>query len=85
MIFFFIFRAPQVHGNKYNYDKIAPHYISNGKSRILILCNTCKYEWIPTISDHVTGKYCVSCAGNLKWYYERFITKTKEINRNKRN
>lgn len=82
----FLERARLIHGNKYNYDKITDIDIRNKFSEITITCNLCGHEWITTIKSHIYGKNnCPSCTGHLRWTYNRFMQRAKEIHGNKFN
>lgn len=70
----FVRRAKKIHGDKYDYSKINPSDVTGINSRVSIICNTCKYEWDPTVSNHIHGRYdCPDCQGKVPWDYERFI------------
>lgn len=82
----FLERARLIHGDRYNYDKIKEINIRNKHSEIVVICNICKYEWITTIEYHVIKKHnCPSCTNHVKWTYDRFMCKAREIHGNKFN
>lgn len=58
-------RGKEIHGNKYNYSKIKSEDINGRNSKILVICNTCNYEWYPSIHDHITHKVDVLCVGTM--------------------
>jgi hypothetical protein len=55
----FLFKSKNIHGDKFNYDKMV---FLNTKSKIKIFCNSCKntFEQIP--SSHLSGSGCRFCA-----------------------
>ena len=55
----FIDSAKKVHGDKYDYSKVV--YV-NSKTKIIIICNTCIYEWLQTPNNHIQGYGCDKCA-----------------------
>ena len=73
----FIKKAIEIHGDKYNYDKV--EYI-NSKSNILIYCNTHKKYFEQTPTNHLNKKGCSIC-GNT----ERRLKSIKRIEENKLN
>lgn len=82
----FITRAHNIHGNKYNYEKIVPAQITSSKSVITIICKTCDYEWPSCVKNHIgTKSGCKQCAGKLPYTYEIFIKRAQEIHGNKYN
>lgn len=78
-------KVTEVHGNKYDHSYIQEFHINGVNSPIPVKCNTCQYEWWPTISNHIRGKGCPNCAGNLRWTLERFKVRAKEIHEDKCN
>lgn len=49
-------------------------------SRIILICNTCKYEWESSIDNHINGsRSCPNCVGYAPWTYDRFINKSAKI------
>ena len=81
----FISKAEEIHGDKIDYSKVTKEHIKNGcKSRVPLKCNICRYEWSPTVSVHINGKFnCPDCAGTAPWTLGRFLTKAKEIHGDK--
>lgn len=60
--------------------------IRNKFSEIDTICNSCGREWSITVKSHIYGKHnCPSCTGHLKWSYNRFIQRAREIHGNKFN
>lgn len=82
----FIKKAVSVHGDKYNYSKIIPDDIISGKSKVCIVCNTCDYEFLQCIANHINAKQgCSNCANQLQYNCERFIKKATVIHGDKYN
>jgi len=64
----------RIHGYKYNYSKVIPSEITSNKSKFMVSCNTCDYEWSPSLKCHINGRTgCPSCSGQAPWTYERFL------------
>lgn len=59
----FLERAIDIHGDKYNYDKvIEEHQINNINSKIDIYCNACGEYFSQTVRDHIySGAGCPRC------------------------
>ena len=57
----FIFRAKNVHGNKYDYSKV--EYINN-KTKVCIRCNKCGHEFWVKPNNHLNGQNCPYCVKN---------------------
>lgn len=71
----FIERSIEIHGNKYEYDKV--EYFQSKKKVVLI----CKIhgEFEQTPNSHLSGKGCKKCAGVYKMNREEFIYKSNLI------
>jgi hypothetical protein len=79
----FIFKAKQIHGNKFNYDLV--EYIKS-HLKIKILCNQCNIIIEQRPNDHLKGYGCKNCANNaLKLNQEEFILKSQSIHGDKYN
>lgn len=82
----FLERATSVHGDKYDYTDVKDNGLMTVMMKIPVKCKRCNYKWNPTINDHINGKCgCPSCARNVRWTYERFIIKAREIHGDKYN
>lgn len=80
----FLEKAAEIHGNKYNYDNIKSEHIQGYKSKILIKCHNCTYEWMSSIDNHINGKCkCPRCAKMERWTGKRFMNEVVEIHGNK--
>ena len=82
----FIERAKEIHGNKYNYDKIE---YKNINTKINILCPIHGY-FIQRPHDHLNGNGCKKCGLynrglKAKLSFEEFSNKSKIIHNNKYN
>lgn len=75
----FIKKAIETHGNKYDYRKT--EYI-NMKQKIRITCPFHGDFWQKP-SDHLRGLGCAACSGNKKSNKEEFVKKSKEIHGDK--
>ena len=71
----FIMEANAVHNCKYDYSKV--EYVNN-KTKVCIVCQQHGDFWqMPT--DHLNGKGCPQCAGNIKFDKNKFIDKANKI------
>ena len=71
----FIGEAQLIHHNRYDYSKV--NYINN-KTKVCIICPDHGEFWqIP--SDHLNGKGCPQCAGNVRCDKDTFVEKAKHI------
>lgn len=60
---------------KFGYEKVVYH---KAKEKVEIYCKTCgKYFW-QTPCDHMSGKGCAKCAGNMKQTKDQFLNKLFE-------
>lgn len=71
----FIREAQSIHHNKYDYSKV--EYVNN-KTKVCIICPE-HGEFSQTPSDHLNGKGCPQCAGNVRCDKDTFIEKAKHI------
>ena len=71
----FIGEAQLIHHNRYDYSKL--EYVNN-KTKVCIICPDHGEFWqIP--SDHLNGKGCPQCAGNVRYNKDTFVEKAKII------
>ena len=71
----FIREAQLIHHNRYDYSKV--EYINN-KTKVCIVCPEHGEFW-QTPSDHLNGKGCPQCAGNVRCDKAMFVEKAKSI------
>ena len=71
----FIREAQSIHHNKYDYSKV--EYVNN-KTKVCIVCPEHGEFW-QTPSDHLNGKGCPQCAGNVRCDKAMFVEKAKSI------
>ena len=71
----FIREAQSIHHNKYDYSKVE---YTNNKTKVCIVCPE-HGEFSQTPSDHLNGKGCPQCAGNVRCDKDTFIEKAKRI------
>lgn len=81
----FIEKAKNLHSDKYDYEKV--DYI-NAKTKVTIICNTCKREFKQTPNSHLSGSGCVTCnrenmLNPQKYTKEQFIEKAVQVHGNK--
>lgn len=77
----FSYKAKEVHGNKFNYDKVIYTGIAN---KVTLLCNVCSTEFLQVASRHLAGSGCRACAQNSQKYTtedfkERSIATHKDL------
>lgn len=76
----FLYRAMQIHGNKFDYSLVTVEFINCVDSKVPVVCNTCSTLFTPTIDNHINNQSgCPLCGGNLRWEYNRFIKRAQEI------
>ena len=73
-------KAKEVHGNKYDYSKV--EYIRSCEE-IIIICNSCKYEFNQVANSHMQGGGCSKCSGKYSYTTEEWVEKAKEVHKNK--
>ena len=71
----FIREAQSIHHNRYDYSKVE---YTNNKTKVCIVCPEHGEFW-QTPSDHLNGKGCPQCAGNVRCDKDTFIEKAKRI------
>ena len=67
----FISKASKIHGNKYDYSKV--NYVKN-RTRVIIICKTCKREFLQQPNGHLSGYGCMSCGFNISGLKGRSTT-----------
>lgn len=67
---FFIERAREVHGDKYDYSMFG--YV-NTKAKVIISCLTCSHVFHQLPTAHLKGQGCPSCAGVVRLSTETFV------------
>lgn len=77
----FIEESKNVHGNKYQYDKVS--YINNSTKVIIICPKHGDFQQIP--SSHLSDRGCTFCAGSEVLTSESFILKAKQVHNKKYN
>jgi very-short-patch-repair endonuclease len=74
----------RVYGYKYNYSKVIPSEITSCECELTVSCNTCDYEWYPSLNAHINNETgCPSCVGHAPWTYERFLIAAFRIHGNR--
>ena len=79
----FLQKAKNIHGEKYNYDKVV--YINN-YTKVKIRCNNGHgyFEMTPGNHTHKTKPQgCRECSGKILWTKTRFIKEAKIVHKNK--
>ena len=71
---YFLTKAKEVHGDKYDYSKVELEYISK---KVCIICPVHGEFW-QKANDHLKGRGCSKCR-RKKCNTEKFIQKSKEI------
>ncbi len=77
---YFITKSIVKHGKKYNYSK--SDYKGN-REKLIIICNTCGYEFEQRPFHHYEGKGCSKCAGNIRKTNSKYIKECKELHGDK--
>lgn len=81
----FLIKAKNVHGEKYNYDKIFYLY---EEEKITIVCNAHKVEFRQNVHKHLDGQGCPECSNKTRGNKSRstkvdFVKKALSIHGNK--
>jgi len=76
---YFIERAKNVHGNRYDYSKV----IYNGADTKTIIICPIHGEFKQTPAKHLFGQNCPVCSGNKKISTNEFIERAKNVHGNK--
>lgn len=77
----FIQQAKQIHGDKYDYNKV--NYINTYK-KVKIYCKKCKNYFFQTPKGHLLGRGCATCSAiqrkiSNRMSQEEFLTRVKKI------
>lgn len=75
----YITKAKKVHKNKYDYSLVD---YKNKSAKIVIICPM-HGTFYQTAGDHLQGKGCPRCAGNVRSNTEEFILKAKQVHGDK--
>ena len=83
----FIDKAKEVHGNKYNYDKITEY--KNNSTKVMIECDMHGF-FLQSPASHLSGKGCAGCQGKLHQHVvaltqDEFEARANRIHNNKYN
>jgi hypothetical protein len=70
----FIEKAIALNGNEFDYSKVA---YKDNKTKVIIICNTCKNEFLQKPNNHLNGRGCPNCN---KSKGEKAIQKLLEMN-----
>ena len=76
----FIKEAKKIHGDNYNYSLVE---YNGAKTKIKIICNTCKNIFLQEPANHLNGQRCSYCFGTPKKTTEQFIEEAKLVHGNK--
>ncbi len=52
----FLERAKGIHGDKFDYSRVMQGHIENNKSKVPIVCKTCRHTWSPSIGNHINSR-----------------------------
>ncbi len=75
----FVTRAKALYGDKYDYSKV--QWV-NTQIKICIICPE-HGEWFTTPNNFLSGHKCPACSGRLKITKEIFLSRSKEIHKNR--
>lgn len=79
----FLKRAKEIHKDAYNYSQVREERIRGQTSKVPLKCNSCSYEWSPTIGNHINNKSgCPECADKVPWTLERFLVRATQVHGN---
>jgi hypothetical protein len=74
----FIVDACKIHGDKYDYSKVK---YKNALTKVCIICSIHGEFW-QTPKDHLRGKGCPICGGNIKLSTKDFIERARKVHGN---
>src|ERR1035437_106842 len=78
----FIDKGRLTHGMKYNYNKSICDGVDNP---VIIICNTCSYEFKQTPHKHISRKQgCPKCGGSFLLNSEEWVEKAKIVPKQKK-
>jgi hypothetical protein len=73
----FIARAKEKHGEgRYDYSMVK--YV-NSSTKVTLKCNKCGYIFDQVANEHLQGKGCHRCAGNMPITKEEFLRRSTEV------
>lgn len=75
-----IVKAKEIYGDKFDYSKT--QYI-NARTKVNIICNTCKQNFLQLPSLHLEHNGCPNCSKNKRLTQEEVIAKFKEVHGDK--
>lgn len=76
----FVEKARKTHGNKYDYSRVKLIDAIRSLTSVPIKCNDCEYEFNQVVDTHINGgSGCSQCANMVKYNYDYFVKKAKEI------
>jgi hypothetical protein len=77
----FVYKAKEVHGGKYKYDKV--NFV-NTVRKVIITCLEHEHgDFCQKPNKHLNGQGCPKCAPNFRGTTKSFISKAKEVHREK--
>ena len=76
----FMRKAKKIHENKYDYSKFL--YV-RADIKGIIICKTCKSEFLQTPCGHLSGFGCSACAKNKRLTLKEFVDRAIIIHKNK--
>lgn len=76
----FILRAKERHGNRYDYSLVED--VSNSKNKVDIICPT-HGVFSQVASKHCYGRGCPACGGSTKLTTEIFVSRASDLHKNK--
>ena len=80
----FLERANILFKNAYDYSKTKAEDIKGKKSKVIIVCNLCTYEWKTTIDNHINERSgCPMCTQQAAWTTEIFVARARKIHGDK--
>lgn len=72
----FVTLCKQVHGDKYNYDKVE---FESGNKKVIVTCKI-HGDFLVEARKHIKGKYnCAKCVGKYRYTSDEWISECKKI------
>jgi hypothetical protein len=74
----FVYRATQMHNNKYEYCKVVWTENTRSDTKVAILCPD-HGMFTQRINGHLQGYGCAACSNNVALTFDRFVHKANEV------
>ena len=69
----------KVHGDKFDLSEVTEDHVKGNKSKIPVRCLECAQIWTPNITNLLQKHGCPNCANNIRYTFESFLEKTRQL------